>query len=81
MIIGKTVKNGKTTGTVASFDKTLIKNPLDECELNCLNTKSAITYKDSDLKQTSNEILRKREIEIQESNLETLSKIKKKYRE
>ncbi len=69
LIIGKTDCNS----TVASFDKTLIKNPLSDFELGALNTKSAITYKDKDLTLSHEEIILKRSKEVASSNLQTLS--------
>lgn len=72
--VGKTIKNNKTIGTVASFDEKLIKNPLDSFEIGQLNTKSAITYKDKHLNLSHGEILQNREIEVQNSKLISLSK-------
>ena len=43
LTIGKVMKNNQTIATVASFDKSLIKNPLNTFELGQLKTKSAIT--------------------------------------
>ena len=80
LYIGKTIKSDKIIGTVASFNKNLIANPLNEFELMSLNTKSAITYKDKNLKQTSKEIIEKREKEIKSSRLETLSHLKNIYK-
>ena len=77
LYLGKTIKEGKTIGTVASFNKNLIKNPLDSYELGELNTKSAITYKDKDLNLSSNEIINNRKLEVETSNLMTLSAYKK----
>lgn len=71
--IGKTIENNKTIGTSASFNKDLIKNPLNKYELGQLNTKSAITYKDKDLNLSSEEILEIRKKELINSNLMTLS--------
>lgn len=76
-VIGKTLKNGKLIGTVASFNPDLIKNKYSEMELGELNTKSAITYKDKDFKLTHNEIIENREKEILNSNKITLSQYKK----
>ncbi len=73
LTIGKTIKNNKTIGTVASFNKNLIQNPLNEFELNSLKTKSAITYRDKNLNLTHNAIVEKRNEEIKNSTLETLS--------
>lgn len=78
LILGKTIKNQKTIATIASFNPDLVKNKLNDCELGELNTKSAITYKDKNLSSTSKEILRLRDIEIKNSNLESLSYYKKK---
>ena len=75
--MGKTVKDGKTIGTVASFDKNLILNPLDEYELGELETKSAITYKDKNLNLSPDEIILNRKKEVETSSLTTLSHYKK----
>ncbi len=77
LIIGKTIKEGKTIGTVASFNSDLIKNKYSEIELSELNTKSAITYKDKDFNLTHEEIIKKRQDEVLASNLLTLSQHKK----
>lgn len=77
--IGKTIKEGKTIGTVASFNKDLILNPLSDYELSELNTKSAITYKDSSFALSSKEILENRKKEVENSNLVTLSAYKKSF--
>lgn len=77
LTVGKVIKNNKTIATVASFNKNLIKNPLDDYEIGALNTKSAITYKDKNLNSSSNEIIEKRKIETVNSNLITLSHYKK----
>lgn len=75
--LGKTFKEGKIIGTVASKDEKLILNPLDEFELGMLKTKSAITYKDKNLNLEHNEIIKNREFEMNSSNLQTLSSYKK----
>ena len=77
LIIGKTIKRNRVIGTIASFNPDLIKNKYDKIELGELNTKSAITYKDKNLKLTNEEILRNREFEIKNSTLITLSQYKK----
>lgn len=71
--IGKTIQQNRTIGTVASFDSKNIKNPLDEIELGALKTKSAITYKDKNLSLPHDTIIKYRDDEIKNSNLETLS--------
>ena len=77
LFVGKTVKDDKIIGTVASKNKDLILNPLNNYELGELNTKSAITYKDSSLDLTSAEILKNREHEVESSKLMSLSAYKK----
>lgn len=75
MKIGKTIKEEKTTATVASFNSELIKNPLSDFEIETLKTKSAITYKDKNLSSSSKEILDYRKKEIENSTLKTLSSL------
>ncbi len=76
--IGKTIKNDKYIGTIASFNSDLIKNKLSDFEIEALNTKSAITYKDKDLSLNSLQILNNRKKEIEKSPLITLSAFIKK---
>ncbi len=73
LTVGKTIKNNRTIGTVASFNPKLINNPLSNFELNSLKTKSAITYKDKNLNLEHKKIVEKRNEEIKNSTLETLS--------
>lgn len=75
--LGKTIKDNRVIGTVASFDSSLILNPLDEFELGMLKTKSAITYKDKNLNLKHAEIVKNREIEVSLSNAMSLSSYKK----
>lgn len=77
LIIGKTLKENKTIGTIASYNPDLIRNKYNEIELNELNTKSAITYKDLNLNLSHEKIIENRQKEITASNLITLSKYKK----
>ena len=76
--IGKTIKNDKYIGTIASFNSDLIKNKLSDFEIETLNTKSAITYKDKNLSLNSLQILNNRKKEIEKSSLITLSAFIKK---
>lgn len=76
-IIGKTVKNDKIIGTIASFDPDLIENKYSEIELGALKTKSAITYKDRDLNLPNEEIINNRNQEILNSKRISLSHYKK----
>lgn len=79
LFIGKTIKENRLIGTVASFNQNLIKHPLSKEELGELNTKSAITYKDKDLNLSHDEIIKNRNSEVINSNLITLSKYKKLF--
>ena len=73
LILGKTIKHEKCIGIVASFKKELIKNPLNSFEIGQLRTKSAIKYKDKELKLSHAEIIKNRNLEVEKSKLETLS--------
>lgn len=77
LIIGKTIKENKTIGTIASFNQDIVKNKYDKIELEELNTKTAITFKDKNLCLSHNEIVKNRETEVENSNLITLSQYKK----
>ncbi len=76
--IGKTIKENRIIGTVASFNSDLIQNPLNNFELGMLNTKSAITYRDKNLDLKHEEIVKQRNNQIKNSTLETLSHYLKK---
>ena len=78
--IGKTIKEGKTIGTIASYNSDIILNPLTLSEKEMLKTKSAITYKDPLLSLTSAEIIKNREQELKSSKLPTLSSVIKKQK-
>ena len=56
-------------GTVASFNKNNILNPLSEYDFELLKTRSGITYKDPTLSLSSLQILQNRELEQKNSNL------------
>ena len=75
--IGKTVKDNRIAGTIASYNPDLIVNKLDEFELEQLNTKSAITYKDRNLNLSNEEIIKNRNLEVLNSSLLSLSKLKR----
>ena len=77
LTIGKTLNENKTIGTIASFNCNLIENKLNAFELNELNTKSAITYKDKNLNLTHEEILQNRTLEVKNSSLISLSSLRK----
>ena len=67
--VGKTYINDIDMGTVASFNKKNILNPLSEYDFELLKTRSGITYKDPTLSLSSLQILKNREIEQNNSNL------------
>ena len=62
-------KNGKTIGTIASKEKSLIDYPLSNDEIGLCNTKAGIPYHDINLNKTKEYILKQREIEFKSSDL------------
>lgn len=76
LYLGKTIKENRVIGTVASFDLSLIQNPFNDLELGELKTKSAITYKDKELNLSHSQIIKNREAELQSSKRQTLSSYK-----
>lgn len=77
--VGKTFIDGVDMGTVASQSKDKIINPLSDYDIELLNTRSGITYKDSMLNLNSSEILKNREIEQKDSSLISHTQFLKKY--
>ena len=77
--VGKTFIDEVDMGTIASLDKSKIINPLTEYDVQLLNTRSGITYKDANLDLNSDEILINREIEQKNSNLISHTQFLKKY--
>ena len=64
-------------------DKKLIKPPLvklDETELGLINTKAAIPYRDENLNSSAEDMLKRRENEVKNSNLEGASSYLKRTR-
>lgn len=78
--IGKTFIDDIDMGTIASLDKNKIINPLTDYDLELLNTRSGITYKDVNLSLSCDEILKNREIEQINSNLISHTQFLKKYK-
>ncbi|MBE7705190.1 MAG: hypothetical protein E7Z90_05190 [Cyanobacteria bacterium SIG29] len=78
--VGKTFIDGIDMGTIASLDKNIIINPLNDYDLELLNTRSGITYKDFNLSLSGDEILKNREIEQNNSNLISHTQFLKKYK-
>ena len=67
--IGKTFIDNIDMGTIASFNKENILNPLSEYDYNLLKTRSGITYKDPNLNLSAVNILNNRDVEQKNSNL------------
>ena len=80
LTLGYTIKNNRKIGTIASFNSNLIENKLDNFELACLKTKSAITFKDKTLNLSKDEIFKNRENEVNNSTLESLSHLLKRMK-
>lgn len=77
--VGKTYIDNIDMGTVASFDKDNIINNLTDYDIQLLNTRSGITYKDPLLSLSANDILLQRGIEQKNSNLISHTQFLKNY--
>ena len=64
--------------TLASFNKNLVEYKLEEFEKNLLFTKAGIPYRDENLNHSCEEILKLRNTELNNSNLESTSKYYKR---
>lgn len=80
--VGKIYDNElrKFVGTVAAKNKTLIKHELSERDLDLINSKAGICFKDENLNLDNNTIIENRKEEIKKSNLSSSSKILKGYK-
>lgn len=78
--VGKTFIEGGDMGTVASLNKNKIKNPLTDYDIQLLNTRSGIVYKDPNLSLSAKEILLLRENEQKNSNLISHTQFLKTYK-
>lgn len=78
--VGKTFIEGVDMGTVASLNKNKIKNPLTDYDIQLLNTRSGIVYKDPNLSLSAKEILLLRENEQKNSNLLSHTQFLKTYK-
>lgn len=80
--VGKTYdkKLKKFIGTVAVKNKNLIEYPLDERDMDLINSKAGICFKDEYLKLDESTIIEDRENEIKQSELNSSSKVLKGYR-
>lgn len=76
--IGCIIKKDKVIGTIASKNNSYIKNKLSEKEIGLLFTKAGIPFRDKNLNLTNDVILKNRDIEVEQSNLETSSKYLKR---
>lgn len=73
--IGKIYNNtsGKFMGTIATKNKSLIKNDLSEYDLGLLKTKAGVFYRDKNLNGLNDEILATHKREVETSDLESSS--------
>ena len=73
--IGKIIdeKTGKTIGTVAAKEKSMIEHPLSNYELGLCSTRAGIPYHDYSLSSERDLILKRREHEFKNSDLMTSS--------
>lgn len=70
----------KFTGTVASKNHNLIRYKLDNYDLGLINTLAGVTYKDKNLKLSNSEIIYNRNLELENSSLQSSSSFIKKYK-
>ncbi len=75
--VGKTFLNNTDMGTVASFNKHLIINPLDDIDFKLIDSRSGITYKDPSLSLPPTQILLNRNSEIDISDRISRTKLSK----
>lgn len=81
--IGKVFNENENrfTGTVAVKNADLIEHPLDKYEIGLLKTKAGIVYTDINLKDSNEEILERRHLEVKSSNLISSSQYIKNFKE
>lgn len=70
----------KFIGTVATKDPRLIEYKLDNRDIDLINSKAGICYRDENLNLNNEAILKNREIEVENSNLVSSSKVMKGYK-
>ena len=68
----------KFIGTIASKNKSLIKNELSQYDLGLLNTKAGIVYRDKNLNASNEAIIASHKSEVETSDLESSSSYIKK---
>ena len=77
--VGKTIIDNKDMGTVASFDNSLILNPLSDYDYKLLLTRTAIPYKDTSLSLSAEQIIINRNNDMLSSDRISMTQFLKKY--
>ena len=78
--IGKSLdSNGKIIGTIATKNKSLIKNELNDFEKELLSTTAGVYYRDENLSDTPENMIKRRDNEALNSGRKTSSRLKKDY--
>jgi len=70
----------KFTGTVAVKNNNLIEHHLNQHDLDLINSKAGICYRDENLNCTNDQITENRSVELNQSDLVTSSKVMKDYK-
>lgn len=70
----------KFTGTVAAKNKTLIEHNLDELDMDLINSKAGICFKDENLSLSNKTIIENRKNDVKESELISSSKVLKGHK-
>jgi tRNA U34 5-methylaminomethyl-2-thiouridine-forming methyltransferase MnmC len=80
LVVGDSAPVGrKSPGTIASFDRSQL-SPLSQQEIEHLQTRAAIPYRDPTLSDSMAKIIIRRELEQDDCGLETTSQWKKRWR-
>ncbi|MBQ3642003.1 hypothetical protein II906_08790 [bacterium] len=79
--VGKTFIDEIDMGTIASFNKNYIINPLDDYDLELMTTTSGIVYRDESLNLTAQEIVYNRNLEQKNSNLISHTQLLKSFKQ
>ncbi len=77
--VGKTILNNSDMGTVASLNSFLVQNKLSKEDLNVIETRSGIPYRDINLSLPPNDIIINRSIEGAASNRISRTQFQKMY--
>ena len=79
--VGRSIdKNGKNIGTIATKRENLIKHELESVDLGLLKTTAGVFYRDENLTGLPEAILKRRDIEAQNSGRITSSRFKKTWK-